>query len=304
MRRIIIALLLLALPCTFLNGASSPNDHCSKEIQYIGIPSKADLEGKSDEEIHAICDEIMNRQGPAVDAADKLYTLFQLSEEGTWIYTDDFAGSYIDEFVLHIMLTDMSEETISRYRNTIGIDICDNVVCFEYAAYSINQLESVKNEIVAAAALDKIQLYGYGIDMQCNKVVFYLPEKNEEDLIKLAESNKYDDKIQIITSCESPRTTTSLYGGDKVLRSGGSPFTLGFCGTYNGNNAVITCGHAFTGTNQGLRLYGYSSDFGSTVYYCYAICGGMSNGDYAILNVTNSYTLTNYIWNYGDWNSI
>ena len=58
MRRIIIALLTIALPCMFLIGASSPNDSRLNEIEYIGIPSKADLEGKSDQEIHSICDEI------------------------------------------------------------------------------------------------------------------------------------------------------------------------------------------------------------------------------------------------------
>lgn len=94
-----------------------------------------------------------------------------------------------------------------------------------------------------------------------------------------------------IISAERQQPMETVRGGDALVKSNGTGIsTIGFIGTYNGNNAILTCGHG-NWDNNDLYWKSVSSSrkLGPRVAYQYA---NNEAGDWSIIQVTTSQTLT------------
>ena len=214
-------------------------------FQYRGIPTATELEGKSEEEVSALFMDVMDRQGPAVEASERIHTLFEMDEIGSWIYPDEYAGAYIDEFELYVLLKDFSPDVINKYLNVLGE--LQSVVHFVQVDYSENELRAMMQQVVDEAHKQGLHLFQYSTQIESNKIVIYVAQCDAESLRHTIAKLGLTSQVNVV-ECEetdAPQQTAALKGGDHLqVTSTGTDFTLGYCGTYNGYNAVITCGHA------------------------------------------------------------
>ena len=82
--------------------------------------------------------ELLIMQDRAVEANDMIYSSFAYSSNGMWIYPDDFAGTYIDNNILHVCLNTENENNVAHYKSLID---SNSPVVFDTVLYSRNSLQ-------------------------------------------------------------------------------------------------------------------------------------------------------------------
>ena len=221
---------------------------------------------------------------PALEA---YYTMLNSFEAiyGDNNYPENYAGAYItDDNRLCILLVDISQEVCRIYKN-----YCANYVgvLFEKVEYSYEELEnalSFATQDIAGAGLTSAY-----IDVVENNVKIGVDRVNSTAQGRMAGYSNYPIEIYY----EQPATTeasTELYGGTPL-----SGYTLGGCGSYRGEDAVVLCGH---GLSEGdtLRLQSNNAAFAEVVVQQFATD---ENYDYAVATINSgaSVTLSNLVKN-------
>ena len=185
-------------------------------FQYRGIPTTAELEGKSQEEVYALFVDVMDRQGPAVEASERIHTLFEMDEIGTWIYPNEYAGAYIDEFELYVLLKDFSPDTINKYVNVLGE--LQSVVHFVQVDYSENELRAMMQQVVDEAHRQGLHLFQYSTQVESNTIVIYVAQCDSEALRHTIAKLGLTAQVNVV-ECEEadvPQQTAALKGGDHL----------------------------------------------------------------------------------------
>ena len=256
-------------------------------------------------------------QLPALEAYNTLYASFAMDDFGDYIFPDEYGGEYInDNNQLVILLVDRTNELEESYAARCGGNEND-VVQFQDAEFSLNDLISLQKDMRNSYAEMGVQLTS--IDCIENQIDVYVPEDSPliaqtftraKSAKESALSTYFNDAVNIIVSNEddyvSPQAApaayelsnearaTNAYGGWFMKNSVGT-VTAGFCGTYNGYAAVVSCGHDMTvgDTMSRVNAYGTTLDssFGTVSKKQYANRG---YGDYSIVTLSG-YAATNKI---------
>ena len=266
---------------------------------YRGIPTEADLIDKSEEEVKSTWLDVMNAQGNAVNAMERVSALFQKNSEGGISLPDNYGGAYIDDYILFIQLTDTSKESITPYLEALG-DLSD-AAQFKQVKYSESFLNKRMEELVRVLSAHGIKLSQYCVQIEYNRILLYSAQGDLPQIEEKIREMKLTDMTAVVmmdSSSLPAEPTAVMRGGDYLVRVSGSvPLSLGFCGTYNGQKAIVTCGHAFSSVGQNVKRNGANNAFGVSVYRRYPAPGGTTAGDFAIVNVTNADVITNKVWN-------
>lgn len=283
---------------------------CAAMLLFFNVP-----EALASENTAAVQDDLS--QLPALEAYNALYSTFEMDESGDYFFPDEYGGEYInDDDELVILLVNRTENSEANYIARCGGND-NNIVQFQDAEYSLNSLISLQKEMRSSYAELSVQLTS--IDCETNQIDVYVSEESplaaqnsaQARIVENSDLNTYfNDAVNIIVSNENlgenmhtapaayeltaDTRATSAYGGWFLKNSRGS-FTVGFCGTYNGNAAVVSCGH---GTSVGdtvsrINAYGTSLDssFGTVSKMQYT---NSAYGDYSIITLSG-YTATNKI---------
>lgn len=233
----------------------------------------------------------MLEQQEAQDAYSLFCDHFRLPS-GELYFPDSFAGETIMDGKLVIYLTDISEKTLSLY--TPIFSECSDVVVFEPAQYSYNFLRALQSDIITRYPGKVGQCY---VDVESNCVVVVTNSANSI----LSRSSIPTDALNIIESEElmDPELHTSLAkGGDTMYRNGMYNRTLAACGTYNGQPALLSCGH--NGQTVRTPIGTTFSDASGSLMSTVVVSNYFHNysGDYSISQLnTTLFTSTNLIIN-------
>lgn len=237
-------------------------------------------------------DSYMDRQKEAVAAVESIYSHFTQNGNNTIIYPAEYAGEYLVDNQLNILLTDMSDSVMQKYRTWANYY---DKLNFEQAQYSLNQLNSIRDSFDSLA--DDYALVSYGVDRQNNNV-FVNVEPQDADALQNYLARTRSAYPVVISESEPIIATASLYGGDGIgIISGNSTASICIGGTYNGQNAVLTCGHGFNTKNT---IYKGSSAIGKIALKRF---GGW-DGDFSIITLNSGYTPTNKVYSSSGTNSI
>lgn len=165
-------------------------------------------------------------QRDACLANETLYASFE--QNGTYIYPEDFAGTYIDYDTLCVLVTEGGD--IDRYNSVLSDFDC---VKYQSAEYSYNELFS-EVQRAAEEELSETGVIGYGVDVLENKGFIsvlkssynkFLRSYNADDMVPDNGSMRIHNmtKAEIITGTTGP--------GDS-----GGPYRCGtdFCGIHHG----------------------------------------------------------------------
>ena len=245
--------------------------------------------------------EAMEKQIPALEEYFKLISRFEKDEFGIPKYPENYAGEYINsENKLVVHLThEFSDAEILSYLKSVPI------IKIEYVTNSYNELLS-QRKIADNLYASGVHIVSDGIDIIDN---IYRIEVLKEDL-EIVQKTYSDNSLVLFEEGTYAQPLYSLTGGDKIYNEDtGSSMSMGICGTYNGNNAILTCGHGNEYLNWQQR-YPYiqyktlNHRIGQVVFqrantdqYNYGLS---SLGDFAIVSITSSDTMTNDVWVGGD----
>lgn len=237
----------------------------------------------------------LNEENKSVDMKDKmvaqksalmvnelLYDTFELTSTG-YAYPSNFAGTYIEDAILHILWTGLSEqqqrfydELFKPYSGSYSYKIVDR---------SYSDLKTLCEKTYDELK-GQIQISSYCVDVRKNSAKIGVVKEDYEKAVQYSKTVNQKSNVPIYyIEQERPKTNATLMGGTPCTTSG-IPFTLGMCGTYNGQNAAVTCGHSMTlnGTVKYL-----STTIGTTSYI------QTNYGDFSIILTNSNATLTNRV---------
>lgn len=236
-----------------------------------------DYSNVSPEEMFAI-------QEKAVQANEIIYASFGWDE--TYIYPEEFAGTFIDYDVLHIQLTD--ENKIPSYRELVE-EFVDSVV-FDIVDSSYNKLYEC-SKAMAEELMESFYVVSYGVDIKNNCGMVFVDNQQATDLYKNYNSSVIINGTEIeIKTSERIKLETSYYGGTAITVST-SGMTLAGSGSYQGGYGFLTCGH---GTNYvGEQLKRNGTAIGAINYRSYS---SSVYGDYSIASAFSGYTSINRVY--------
>lgn len=265
--------------------------------------SKSEI--KYDDNSMEVSEEMLLQEN-ALSAYKTLYNTFEIDENYNYILPDDYAGEYINDN--HKLVVQLTTADCSYYET-----ILSNYDCVEFntVEYSYNELYKLADR-TRCSILDEMDEEIVYVSSKVNvkdniaKVEIGIPPSVKKTAFKTNRSNTLPLAIEYTTveptnstssflsdvSYDSTRASasTDLIGGD-MIKSYLSTATLGYCGTHNGKNAVITAGHAFS---LNTTVGNGSVNFGVVSYNRY---DDQKYGDFCIIDLFDysKCTLTNKV---------
>ncbi len=242
---------------------------------------------------------MMLEQEGAVRAHRLLISSFDWDEENNdYDYPDHYGGDYISDNVLMIQLVNPTEADYAYY--TELLEDYEEHIDFEEVNYSYNFLQAASEDAFEELN-DELEITGYGVRMSQNSVILYVEPNSLTVTASIQdEAGTNTDNLDLpeyiqIQESETGNTEVTLYGGDTICSSTSNWFTLGACGSYNGSVAIVTCGH---GRTVGQTIY-YGKQTITTSIGTVQKTNYANNlyGDYSIVTVSSSHTLSKYIRN-------
>ena len=228
--------------------------------------------------------QMMDAQQEAVRAHEVLMESYFVS--GNIVYPDEFAGTYIEDNILHIVLNTVEEPVLQKYSNLLAAYPC---VEYELADYSYNFLYD-ETKTAAESVLGQFPVTGFYVDMKDNCGYVEIAENKQE-----AAENSYKRMRRSVgeyikfKSGEYVEPQTTTLGGGVPVNNGTIGLTLGFGGYYGGKNAFITCGHDL---NVGQSIYWNGTKIGTVVRKQFAT---QQSGDYSVIEAASGVQGSNYV---------
>lgn len=237
-----------------------------------------------------------DKQAQLNEIYNRLLTSFRL-KNSTGIYPNEYGGAYIDGDVLCVLIVDPQPnathtvESAEKYLLSC-VPRAENNILFRTVQFSYNELLNIRDNTSATLSAAGIGLSFAGINDEKNLVDIGVIPSDYRTAQAIIENDDVLCKSPItIISAERQQPMVTVRGGDALVKSNGTGIsTIGFIGTYNGNNAILTCGHG-NWDNNDLYWKSVSSSrkLGPRVAYQYA---NNEAGDWSIIQVTTSQTLT------------
>lgn len=234
-------------------------------------------------------------QTNALLAYEKICNTLKWDEKGHPIYPDEYGGEYIDGDILYVWIANYNGETLQKYQELCGDS---SYVRFLKAEYSLNELNEYKEMV--KAYVKEYNISAYAVDRKENRVRVYvsdaceLDDSEKTDLSLTAEqsiallSQILNPDIYVFEEQSASKFCVSIHAGDSIHANGSC--TLGACGTYNNQPAILTAGHCvpFGGTH--IRYGGATDPQFATVSMWQ--CDDYFAGDYAIATIDSSLQST------------
>lgn len=214
-------------------------------------------------------------QAPAVEAYNDLIDNFIDADNYNLSLNDKYAGAYIEDDRLIISITKSSyqdvnelEEYFSEYPVNVYAD----------AEYSEKELIEIAENYVLNQSNGRN--LSYSIDPTENSITINTPQIDNQNLSDLPITFKGIPNLK-------PFAAFPLIGGLGIsMKKGKDTVTIGIGGTYNGKDAIATCGH-YWDTNA--SVYFGDVKIGNIVKLKF---NNLQSGDYGIAEVKSSEVAT------------
>ncbi len=214
-------------------------------------------------------DKMISEQAQAVEANEILMQFF-FAESKTLEYPSYFGGCYIEDNVLHIRLAAPTAEEIAILEKIL----CNHkdVIIFEYSDHSQASLQNYADKTAAELKKQGIAVTFWYVEVETGNVIIgVLPADMDTATAKIAKmqnASPTDPKIIITEGGYSVPTSNSTVVGGSAIIIGAALMSAGTCGYYEGNNALVTCGHGNTIIGSTVVLNG--TDIGTVTKVQYA----------------------------------
>lgn len=230
-------------------------------------------------------DELIAAQKQAVEANEILMQYF-FAEGWVLEYPDYFGGCYIEDNILHIILVEPTTEEL-KILDAILSDY-QNAIIFEYGSYSQASIQDYADSTAAELKEQGLRVTHWYVEVESGNVIIGVVSDDIDSAnVKVAEIQNYTFRSStpkiVIEEGEYTSTASDPVIGGSTIVIGFSSRSAGTCGYYEGNNALVTCGHGNTTTGSAVRLNG--TQIGTVVDVQYA--DGQA-GDYSIIELDSA----------------
>lgn len=130
----------------------------------LGTVAFASGDSKVLEDDSALTPSVFQEQAAAQDAYSKLCASFKLTEDGSYVYPDDYAGAWYENGILHIVTID--DDAIATYKEFLSEYDC---VHYEIADYSLNMLNYIRSSLYDTLR-DEYAAVSHYVDQKTNKI--------------------------------------------------------------------------------------------------------------------------------------
>ena len=292
LHKFISLLLTIILLFSFCLFAASANAMDSSTAALVEFESNLPNEIKAS----------MEQQADALDLYQNLFDALPKDDVGLPIAPHEYAGCYIDDTGhLVIQLTTITDDLKNTYYDFCGTAASNNTIIFKKVAHSINELAEFKT-----LASENKDMTGYSTRIKDNSFEISIdpdsstPYGPPTTMIAIAAGEPIN-----ISYSDAPNSSATLYGGSRITNeTHGYGFSICISGTFNGQDAILTCGHGNERDSSLIRQFPYikygSSRIGQVVHQranmLYPNSGQDTVGEFAIVRV-DSGTLTNRLNN-------
>lgn len=232
---------------------------------------------------------VMREQCGAVSADIQFLSSIERDEKGCFVFPDNYGGRFVQDDILYICLTDLSETTCTIYESIL--EGYESNCQFIQVDYSYDELLDICQSTVDYLEQQKISIEECSIWQSKNKICIgvngenYANAKNALSKRIKQYGRSSETAIELELTESSPAEEVTLYGGSTIYSSNAGAFTAGVCGTFRGSPAILTCGHGGQDVGDTIRYQNASgSVIGEVSYYNYSNNG---TGDFEIITVTN-----------------
>ena len=226
-------------------------------------------------------EQAMALQDDALEACTFFDNSLPVDNNGEIIYTDSYAGRFIDSnnhLIIQVASSDFSPYNF----------LCDKypIVEFNQVQYSKNYLENLLDDYLNTYS-DNESVYSAYVDIKSNRAVVEIDDRS----ISLLSENT--DNLPIIFKAGSPliATAKTIHCGDELRNhktgtfvSKYSTYSAGIGGRYNGKKAIISAGH---GMEVGDKIYSGWTHIGTVAY---VQCEEGKPGDFSIITMEGNHT--------------
>ena len=211
---------------------------------------------KADDATSEYYERLMILQKPAAEASEVVYQYFLKAG-----IPEEFSGLWVEDTSLIIALTELGDDKTTFYRNLVGDILCD--LSFRKADYSYETLATKGKEIIDYINAKDVTIYKAGVDQKANAFIVGVDSK-DIDIVKSSDlEGMYGIRVNIMAESPCYERATNLYGGSRLYNSTTeNSVTASGCGTYNGSQVLLTCGHGSQGQGDTIK---YSTSYGSTI---------------------------------------
>ncbi len=235
----------------------------------------------------------LEKEKPAVDAYEEIIDglgILLPHEKDFPNFPENYGGAYYENEKLILCLTDNCEENQNIYNELVSDP---SVIVYREVSNSYNDLYNLMMEISKSEFASEISCVG--VNELENTVDIGVPKENRDVIGEISNTFAIEKPEMIIYHEEEYSSiSTSLKGGMRTYTAAlsGPKATLTICGTYGGNNAILTAGHAVKvgyntrkGSSTGTIIgKGVKRQYSDGQYY-----------DYGVVKVTGDFTLTNKV---------
>ena len=271
----------------------------------VELPETQNDNFVSFEDIPAYVFTALEQQGPAIEAFDALHTEIPfVTGDLEPIYPANYAGEYLDDNTLIVNITDgIDEYSIESASSALSVteymDLMNDSTAVEInvVEYSLNNLIEMYNQLIPYL-FENYDVAGLCIDQRANQIKISVLENDYQNLLNDTFIQNNIDMLDIEIG-EYAVACTNMFGGNKITNAGGIPSSIGIGGSYNGEPAILTCGHGF---EVGDSIYFNGTKIGEVeVQRCNQSEGHTTldtYGDFSIVPISNSqYVPTHRVQN-------
>ena len=194
------------------------------------------------------------------EANERIYSIFEVGEDGLWIYPSGFAGTYGDEECLVLYLSKVGERERSIYEDALGEYL--PYVKIIRAAYSLSELDQMTAQLASLVLEGGVKLAGSYSDPKEGEIVLCVPHREMERTRMLVSQSQFEKETKIIEQ-ELFQPESTLRGGDSITCvQSGAGLTLGACGRMGLTYSTLTCAHNINSVGNTFRRTAESNTFG------------------------------------------
>ena len=266
---------------------------------YVGDGNSIELGAvSSDKTIMDELETLAYAQKDAVEAYNVLYNSFYASDSMEPTYPNNYGGAHIEDNILYIHIVEKEEQDLTPYQAILA-DYLDDVAFVDakhslesliYAAEHIySDLKAQSIDVVKCGVLESENVVTIGILEQETKLQSRKMIEKAETVYKRSLQNEIDVPVRF-TSETIPNVCAGIRGGSRLV-----DYTVGTCGTYEGEPAIVLCGH---GLSLGSALYTANSSnvaetlVGTVDFHQFA---DNENGDYSFVKLEEGWSVMPYV---------
>lgn len=288
----------MAIPCTAVFAVST----------FASVVLAAETEQDLPMNTFPTTEEVqkqIEKEEPATNAYDEILKGFDIAVPSDPEYPNfpsEYGGTYCKDELLYVCLTDNTPEIQATYLEMVSTP---DILRFKTVENSYNDLYNLTLQIAdqIGASISTVS-----VDVYDNAVEVGIPtntsaKASQNTIARIDDIAKFESSIPVsfVNEEKASSSATELRGGQKICW-GSSTGTMTICGTWQGNNAILSAGHCVSVGTTYKHLSSSGATLGTGTFSRYDMDQFY---DYGVIKITGTgFQTSNKVINNSNYTTI